>query len=154
VSLAATADDVLGIPHARLAEEGVLVAGQPSAEHLETLAWIGYRAVLDLRAVEEERGLDEAGTAVAYGLDYQSLPVTLGALDGALIDRVVAALAAAQRPLLVHCGSGNRAAGLYAAYLVKERGVPFEEALERGYALGLRQAELAERLAALLVPGP
>ena len=154
VTLAVPADDVLGIPHARLAEEGVLVGGQPAVEHLATLAWVGYRAILDLRPREEERGLDEPAAALAHGLAYHNLPVTLTSLDGALIDRFVATVATAERPLLVHCGSGNRAAGLYAAYLVKARGVPVAEALERGYALGLRQAELAERLAALLSSGP
>ena len=152
--LAPAAADILGIPHARLAEEGVLLAGQPSEAELETLAWVGFRTVLDLRLAEEERGFDEAAAARLYGMLYLNLPVTTPSLTGELVESFVTTLARAERPVLVHCGSANRAAGLYAAYLVREGGLPVEAALDRGYELGLRSPELAERLSTLLATGP
>ncbi len=152
--LSPEAADVLGIPHARLAEEGVLLAGQPSEAQLESLGWVGFRTVLDLRLAEEERGFDEAAVVRSYGMVYLNLPVTTPSLTGEFVERFVAALAGAERPVLVHCGSANRAAGLYAAYLVRTAGVPLAAALDRGYELGLRSPELAERLTTLLATGP
>ena len=48
-----------GLENAGSPLEGVATAGQPDEEHLRSLAEAGYKTVIDLRATEEDRGLDE-----------------------------------------------------------------------------------------------
>ncbi len=119
-------------------EPGLIFAGQPTDDELRALKATGGR-VLDLRGAQENRGFDEIALVEELGLEYLNVPV-----DGpALMDPAVhAAFRAAinkdaEGPLLVHCASGNRVAGLYYAMLVEEGGVPRSEALARAKALGL-----------------
>lgn len=118
--------------------DGLVFAGQPTAEELGTLKALGYR-VLDLRGENEDRGFDEAAMAAEISLNYENIPVDRAALED---EDVHAAFRRAlnaddSAPLLVHCASANRVAGLYYAMLVEDRGVPRAEALAQAEALGL-----------------
>ncbi len=90
------------------------VSAAPSTERdVQNLACRGYRSVIDLRSADEPlRGVPphlEAHAAEAAGLSYHRVPVSLGALSAAAVDRVRLALVAAEPPTLLHCGSGRRA---------------------------------------------
>jgi uncharacterized protein (TIGR01244 family) len=149
IPMNATADDTHGIANASVPEKGILAAGQPTGEQLQVLAEEGYKTVIDLRPDTEPRGYDEAGAAKANGLAYVNIPVTGATLDRAAIDRFVAELDKAQRPVIVHCASSNRVGALYYAWL-REKGVPKAEALARGKAAGLKSPELIEKVDAAL----
>ena len=140
-----------GIPGASFPVPGIMTAGQPSGEQIQLLAEEGnYHTVIDLREPAEPRGFDEPEAAREGGLVYLNVPVAPAALDQAAIDRFLAAMRYAQRPLLVHCGTSGRAAALLYAWLVLERREPAARALATARAAGLTSPELAGRVQKLV----
>jgi uncharacterized protein (TIGR01244 family) len=139
-----------GVANATFPEPGVMAAGQPTGEQLQLLAEDAYKTVIDLRAPDEPRGYDEVEAAKENGVAYVNIPVTLATLDQATIDRFVNAFGKAQRPVLVHCSTGNRAGALYYAWLVLAKGAAPETALKRAKAAGLHQPELIEKIQTLV----
>src|SRR5688500_12691553 len=102
-----------GIPNATQPEDGLLLAGQPTAKQLKALAKAGYKTVIDLRLPEEDQGFDEAKAARKADLEYSNIPVMPEILDASTVKFFLTVLGNAQRPVLIHCSSGARAAGLY-----------------------------------------
>ena len=139
-----------GIPNAVQPEDGLLLAGQPTARQLKDAAKAGYRTVIDLRLLGEDHGFDEAKAARKAKLEYTNIPVSPDTLDGATIKYFLTVLSNAERPALVHCSSGGRSGGLYYAWLVLENGVPESQALEQARAAGLQDPDLTERIQELV----
>ncbi|HEX5716933.1 MAG TPA: sulfur transferase domain-containing protein [Thermoanaerobaculia bacterium] len=135
-----------GIPNATRPEEGLLITGQPTAKQLKAAAKAGYRTVIDLRPLDEDHGFDEEKAARKAKLEYTNIAVTPDTLDAPTIKYFMTVLSNAQRPALIHCSSGNRAAGLYYAWLVLENGMPENQAMEQAQAAGLSDPELGERI--------
>src|SRR6476660_3342850 len=113
--------DIYG-PNATSPEPGVLLAGQPTGEQVQLAAEDGYKTLIDLRMPEEPRGFDEVEAARLTGLVYVNLPVSPATLDQATIDRFLAVLKKAQKPVLIHCGTDSRTGALWYAWLVLEKG--------------------------------
>ena len=134
------------LANAQRPEEGVLFGGQPTEAELEALAAAGY-TILDLRTPQEDRGYDEAAAAERLGLEYHNVPVGGETLaEASTFDRFFELFEQAERPVAVHCASGNRVGGLYYAYLVARRGMSREEALEKARASGLRSDSLRQTI--------
>lgn len=123
--------------------DGRYSAGQPTAEQLQTLSARGIGVVIDLRADSETPDLDEAALARSLGLDYHNLPV--GGAAGLTRDNVLALdrfiADAGDRPLLVHCASGNRVGAMMALREAWLRGATAEHALEVGRTWGMKSLE-------------
>ncbi len=132
-----------GLLNAKTPSEDVLFGGQPDSGQIEAMARAGFRTVLDLRREEEPRGFDEARLVADAGLEYLALPVGSDTLqDPVTFERFFELYREAERPLLVHCASGNRVGALYYAYLVAEQGLEREEALDQARQQGLRSDAL------------
>ena len=127
----------------RVQGDGRYSAGQPTAEQLQTLSAHGIGVVIDLRADSETPELDEAALVRAIGLDYHNLPV--GGAAGLTrdnvqaLDRLIAD--AGDRPLLVHCASGNRVGAMMALRERWLRGATPEQALAVGRDWGMKSLE-------------
>ena len=133
-----------GLANASCPLEGIATAGQPSEEQLRRLAENDYKMVLDLRGPAEYRGYDEAAAVRAAGMNYINLPVA-GMPDSEIFNRFRQVLRdEAKRPVLVHCASANRVAGLLIPYLVLDRGQEPQAALNTAVSVGLRDRSLAE----------
>ena len=128
--------------------ENVTTGGQPDVAALESLADTGYAAIIDLRRPEEARGIDEQAEVERLGMSYVSIPV-----DGAngvtyenaeLLNQI---LGETEGPVLIHCGSGNRAGALL-SLREKLNGADNETALAVGRAGSLTGLEsvVIERL--------
>lgn len=139
-----------GIPNAIQPEEGLLIAGQPTAKQLKAAGKAGYKTVIDLRPPVEDRGFDEEKAARKAKLEYTNIAVTRDTLDTSTIKYFLTVLSNAERPALIHCGSGNRAGGLYYAWLVLENGVPEEQAMAQAQAAGLTDTDLGQRVQELV----
>lgn len=139
-----------GIPNATWPEEGLLIAGQPTAKQLKAAAKAGYKTVIDLRPLAEDHGFDEEKAARRAKLEYTNIAVTPDTLDGPTIKYFMTVLSNAQRPALIHCSSGSRAGGLYYAWLVLENGIPEDQAMAQAQAAGLTDPELGERIQELV----
>lgn len=122
---------------------GVITAGQPTAEQLETLARDGVAVVVDLRGPTEPRGFDERALLARLGVEYHNVPVT-SSLDATQIDAVRDLLRERNgRAVLVHCKSANRVGGAMLPYLVLDEAMPVHDALALAQRIGLRSEELA-----------
>lgn len=136
--------DPLGLPNEREALEGVRTGGQADAAALEQAAERGYTTVISLRT-EGEKGYDEAReaeTVQQLGMQFVSIPVA-GA-EGVTEENARAlseALAEAEGPVVLHCGSGNRAGALLALRAYFEKGKGVEEAMGLGRGAGLTSLE-------------
>lgn len=118
----------------------VILAPQPQAADLEALAGKGLRRVINLRAPDEMAtlGFDQPALLAAKGIGYTALPVAGNAgFTPAVLDAFSAAMAEGDGDILLHCASGARAGQLYAAWLVRERGLTPQEAMQRVAPLGL-----------------
>lgn len=139
----------IGAGSATLPERGFISTGQPDAAVLQAIAEAGFVAVVDLRTVTEDRGIDEQAEVEGLGMSYINLPVAGSAgitfENAARLDRILAGL---DGPVLLHCGSGNRVGALF-ALREKRRGADAEQALAVGKAAGLTRSEeiVRERLA-------
>ncbi|EKE76130.1 beta-lactamase hydrolase domain-containing protein [Gallaecimonas xiamenensis] len=120
-------------------------AGQPSAAELAACRDQGVKTVINL-TLSKEQPFDEAAEAKALGLGYHHLPIA-GPLDmnPANCQALKALLAEAQGPVLLHCGTANRAGGMLAALAYHCDGQPLDQALALGRKGGLTQLEGAVR---------
>lgn len=147
-STAATAElarTVPGLAQGYCPLPGVATAGQPQADQLRAIAAAGYRAVLDLRAIGEPRGYDEATVARDAGLRYENVPVTSPVVADGDFDRVREFVAdEGNVPMLVHCASANRVGALLLPYLVLDRRQGIDDALAAARRIGLRSPEMTD----------
>lgn len=124
---------------------GILTGGQPEARHLEALAASPGVIVLDIRDPMEPRPLDEPGVARSLGLQYVNVPVSSGSLSDGTLDRILEVLrGAGDRRVFFHCGSGNRVGGALIPYLMIDKGLDEEAAIETAMRVGLRSPELLQ----------
>ncbi len=119
-------------------------AGQPDAVSLQRLAQEGVKTVVNIRRPSELEGLgfDEPSVVGKTGMAYLNIPVTPATLSTDDVDQLAEILARAEGPVMLHCGSSNRAGGLWATYLVRHRGVDLEAAIDIGKAAGLRSESM------------
>ena len=142
--------DTYGIANASFPEPGVLAAGQPTGTQVQLAAEDGFKTVLDLRTPDELRDFDEKEAARLNGVAYVNVPVSPATLDQATIDRFLAAMRKAQKPVLLHCSNGNRVGALWYAWLVLEEGKPPAAALAKAKAVGLKNPELTQKIEKLV----
>jgi uncharacterized protein (TIGR01244 family) len=148
--LASRAAESGDLPNRRDPLAGITTAGQPDAAQLEGAAKAGFKSVIDLRGPDEDRGLDEPAVVARLGMSYVSLPVEGAAgvsyANASALDKL---LAKVERPVLIHCSTGNRAGALL-ALRAKLGGADSETALALGKTAGLKGLEptVEQKLAA------
>ena len=131
-----------------LPKHGFATAGQPDEAMFKNFADAGYSTVIDMRAADEDRGLDEPRTIEALGMTYVAFPIAsandISFEKAAELDEI---LRGADGPILVHCASGNRVGALF-ALRARNNGADSEDALAIGKAAGLTRLEevVLERL--------
>jgi len=114
-------------------DQQVTLAGVLDLQALGALA--GTRAVVIDLTQAGEFAETEATRVAALGLDYHKVPVDGAKLDKGQLHQVAAILAANEdRPVIMHCASGNRAAMVWAAVQL-EAGASLEAVLGRVDAL-------------------
>jgi len=138
----------------RLFRDGrVYIGGQPSEEALARMKALGVTAIVNLRTQREMDNrnavpYDEAAAAAALGLEYVHLPI--GGDDNPWRPEVVDGLADVLRrhpgPVLLHCTVGWRASYVWTAFLIRELGLPLDEAISRGEAIALDESPLGDLL--------
>lgn len=118
----------------------VWIGGQPAASDSAALADAGIMRVFNLRTDDEMRGagLDGAALASVHGLRHVSSPVAgASGFSPAVLEAFAREMDSGEGPMLLHCASGARAGNLYAAWLVRYRGLSPAEAMARVAPLGL-----------------
>jgi uncharacterized protein (TIGR01244 family) len=119
------------------------IAGQPTERALREMHDQGVRTVVNLRSPEEMQNavkFDERAVVARLGMKYVYLPMR-GTPDfpysPEAVTKLAAAVAGANGKVLLHCTVAWRASHLWAAYLIRERGVDVETALANARAINL-----------------
>ena len=137
--------DTTGMFQARFARLGddVFIGGQPTEKALREMKAQGVTVVVNLRTPEEMTKavkFDEPALIQQLGMRYVYIPMR-GTAEFPYSPEAVAKFAEAVRSangkVLLHCTIAWRASHLWAAYLIKERGVPVETALANARAINL-----------------
>ncbi|MFZ5656473.1 MAG: beta-lactamase hydrolase domain-containing protein [Pseudomonadota bacterium] len=151
----AMADGLPPVPNAVSPEAGVVSAGRLGPGNVAGVRDAGIRQVIDLTPDAETPDFDEATAVREAGMAYANLPLA-GAKDltPENVRRFDALLRDAERPVLVHCASGNRVGAMAALRAAWIEGRPAEEAIEVGRAWGLKglEGEVRRRLEAAPAP--
>ena len=137
--------DITGLFQAKFASVGddLFIAGQPTERALRELKAKGVTTVVNLRMPEEMKqiGFDEAALLKELGITYVHLPMR-GSPENPYgprqLDAFAAAVASTQGKMLLHCTVAWRASHLWAAYLIRDRGVPVATALAQTRTINLR----------------
>lgn len=97
----------------------------------------GFKTVIDTRKLKEGTRKEQKEVE-SVGLTYHNLPVSsYTALKDENVDTFSKLVDNAEKPVLIHCASGNRVGVLWAQYLIN-KGVDIEKAIEKGLRIGMR----------------
>jgi protein tyrosine phosphatase (PTP) superfamily phosphohydrolase (DUF442 family) len=135
-----------GVLHASEPVPGIVTGGQPQPSHLSALKHAGCDVVIDTRDPMEPQPFDAPAAVRAAGLEYLNIPVShTPADDHALVAlrRTLADLAGKKR-LFIYCNSGNRVGAALIPYLVLDRALTHEDAVNAAMRMGTRQADLVD----------
>lgn len=116
-----------------------IVMGQPTPAQLRAFAQDGGATVINLRSEREMEALDydEAALVESLGLRYIWMPMSGSQLDLDKAKRFGEQFPVGDAPVMLHCASGGRASGMWAAHLAINEGLDDQAALDRARAVGL-----------------
>ena len=140
--------DTTGLFQAKFASVGsdLFIGGQPTEKALRDLKAKGVTTVINLRMPEEMKqiGFDEAALVKELGMNYVHIPMR-GSAENPYgpkqLDQFAAAIASADGKVLLHCTVAWRASHIWAAYLIRDRGVPVTTALTQTRSINLRDEQ-------------
>ncbi|HLZ45686.1 MAG TPA: sulfur transferase domain-containing protein [Gemmatimonadales bacterium] len=138
-------DAFRNLPNASEPVPGWITGGQPTESQLKAFKAAGGEVVVDNRDPMEPHGFDEPASARALGLAYINLPIVHGAVTADTMKQMHAtAKKLENRKALLHCSSGNRTSAALIPYLMIEKKMDRDEAVDVAMRGGLRSAELME----------
>lgn len=124
----------------------------PSLGELRDLPKLGFRGVIDVRRDDDNpesmSRQEEEDEAIALGLSYAHVPLSLGELGDEAAAEFREAVSAMAGPILVHGSDGVRAGALAVMHVGAESGLPGAEVIERAHEAGWEadDEELEERI--------
>lgn len=139
-------DAIAGVANAAEPLPGLVTGGQPGTPHLAALRAAGCEVVLDIREPMEPRPIRVPDAVRAVGLDYVNVPFGhVGITDAtfAKVREIVKDLVDKKKAFF-HCASGNRVGAAMIPYLMLDKGMTEEAAVQEAMKMGLRSAGLME----------
>jgi protein tyrosine phosphatase (PTP) superfamily phosphohydrolase (DUF442 family) len=134
-----------GLPNLAEPVPGWATGGQPTEQQLKAFKAAGGQVVLDNRDPMEPRPFDEPAVVRATGLEYLSLPIVHGAVTTDTMRQMHQVLKRLEgKKALLHCSSGNRTAAALIPYLMIEKKMEQEDAVDLAMSIGLRSVDLIE----------
>lgn len=130
------------------ATEQIAISGLIGEGGAQALASHGFKTIIDLRTANEGTA-DEKALVDRNGMNYINIPMTVAGISEEQLAAFTKAIETAQKPILIHCGSGNRSGAMWASYQIS-KGVDPEVALEAGRKAGMRPPMEEKVRAALL----
>jgi len=118
------------------ATEQIAISGLIGNGGAQALAAHGFKTIIDLRTATEGAA-DEKALIDLNGMNYINIPMTVAGISEEQLAAFTKAMETAQAPILIHCGSGNRAGAMWASYQIRN-GVDPEVALAAGRKAGMR----------------
>jgi len=136
---------LIGLANESEPVSGWITGGQPTEQQLKAFKAAGGEVVVDNRDPMEPRPLDEPAVVRAAGMEYISLPIVHGAVTTDTMKRMHDTLKKlAGKKALLHCSSGNRTSAALIPYLMIDKKMEQDDAVDIAMRGGLRSAELME----------
>jgi len=136
---------LIGLANESEPVSGWITGGQPTEQQLKAFKAAGGEVVVDNRDPMEPRPLDEPAVVRAAGMEYISLPIVHGAVTTDTMKRMHDTLKQlAGKKALLHCSSGNRTSAALIPYLMIDKKMEQDDAVDIAMRGGLRSAELME----------
>jgi tyrosine-protein phosphatase SIW14 len=133
-------ENIPGIVNFAGVETTVACGGPVKPEGVAELKKRGFKAIVNLQLANEPTAdvAGETAAAVAAGLNYVHVPFLLASPDPTAVDRFLKAVGdPANQPAYIHCGGGNRAAGLWMIKRVLIDRWAIDRATKEAEALGM-----------------
>lgn len=136
---------VAGLPNAAEPVTGWITGGQPTEQQLKAFKSAGGEVVVDNRDPMEPRAFNESAVARSLGLEYINRPIVPGTVTSDTIKQIHQTVKKLEgRKALLHCASGNRTSAALLPYLMIDKKMSQDEAVDLAMKGGLRSAELLE----------
>ena len=116
-----------------LATSGALGEGA-----VQELAEKGFATIIDLRTQKEGTSSEETEVSTSK-MTYINIPVTGDGISDEQLANFTKAYEMAKKPILLHCGSGNRVGAMLTRYYLS-KGMEKDLAFERGRTAGMKPA--------------
>ena len=142
------AHQVIPVQNYSRATEQVAISGMISDGGVQALSATGFKTVIDLRT-KNEGTAEEKGLVDSVGITYVNIPTTVAGITKEQVAQFAKVFESAQTPVLIHCGSGNRASAMWASYRIT-KGTDPEVAIEEARKSGLRPP-LEEKLREIML---
>ena len=124
---------------------GWVTGGQPTEKQVQDFKAAGGEVVVDNRDPMEPRPFDEPSVVRAAGMEYISVPIVHGAVTTDTMKQMHETLQRlVGKKALLHCSSGNRTSAGLIPYLMVDKKMEEEDAVDLAMRGGLRSAELME----------
>lgn len=118
--------------------DSLSITGQVTPEQLQQAAQQGFKSVLNLRSANEPGVLsDEQQQAADAGLEYANVPLNSSDATTTGIANAIEELENLPKPVLVHCGAGQRAGGIALIATALNEGLTIEQITEKANELRL-----------------
>ncbi len=134
----------------------VVYSKQPDEATISKLKDEGFKMVISVRFEDEPVGFDAREAVEKNGMAFQQISFYKGsindqprAVDAEAIEQIselLSATAASGSKVLMHCQSGQRAAGALAAVLYKDYGFSKDQALDYASKAGMTSKNVAAAL--------
>ncbi len=129
----------------RRIEDGLATANAVVPAALPQLRAAGFKTIIDLRTPNERGLAEEAAAAEGAGIRYVNIPVSPATLGAQQVHAVAEILGqSANRPVLIHCSSGNRVGAIMELYREQIQGMEHERARTESRQIGLQLPEVIE----------
>jgi protein tyrosine phosphatase (PTP) superfamily phosphohydrolase (DUF442 family) len=115
------------IPNLQQPQVFVYTSGQPSEEGFRRLSAMGIKTVINV--LPENQCVPN---------EQEMVPFHLTGFKKQTIEQFAAVLKKADKPVLIHCATGNHVGGLWFAYRLLEENIPLAQAAAEGRKIGMR----------------
>lgn len=119
--------------YSRITEQ-IAISGLIGDGGVSSLAATGFKTIIDMRTANEGTA-EEKALVERAGMEYVNVPMTVAGISDEQLAVFTKAIESAERPVLIHCGSGNRASAMWAVYQISkgaDPGVTIEAARKSG----------------------
>lgn len=129
--------DPENFPNLQAPRPQIYTSGQPTETGFREAAAMGVKTVVNVLP-EKDCWKVEPAVVGNQGMTYKTIPFSTTTFDRQAIRKFETALKTAQKPILIHCRTGNHAGGLWFAYRVLIEKAPVENALNEARKIGMK----------------